>query len=110
MSTREAGEPTREALLKGLILASEGTGPLLQRDYWAVIENCALTPPELADRLRRDVASFAPEDIVQFERTSEPGAALEPGDEMEVKIRMAGSCRVRVLHKDRNSLTLGTVR
>jgi len=36
-----------ESLTDGLVVASDGSGPLLQRDYWAVIAGCRLAPPEL---------------------------------------------------------------
>jgi hypothetical protein len=35
--------------------------------------------------------------------------ALDVGEELEVRIAGAGAARVRVLHRDRQSLTLGTV-
>ena len=31
------------------------------------------------------------------------------GDELDIDIRLAGSCAVRVVHRDANSLTLGTL-
>ncbi len=96
-----------EALLKGLVLAKDGSGPLLQRDYWAVIEESTLSPQQLADLLARDFCSFAPEELVRFERDETEG--LRVGEEIDVNIRMAGSCRVRVLHRDSNSITLGTL-
>jgi hypothetical protein len=97
-------------LVKGLTLATEGSGPLLQRDYWAVIRQCTLSPAELMARVARDFCVFAPPDLVRFERVDSAAGPLEPGEELEVAIRMAGRFRVRVLHRDRNSLTLGTMR
>lgn len=94
-------------LLEGLILAIHGSGPLLQRDYWAVIDQSRLSPPELAGLLARDFCTFAPEELVRFDREI-PGD-LRVGEEIGVNIRMAGECRVRVLHRDENSLTLGTL-
>jgi hypothetical protein len=104
----ERGGPTSR-LLEGLIRASEGHGPLLQRDYWAVIQDSRLAPKELAERVARDFCAFAPEDLVRFSRCDESADPLEPGDEMDVVIRVAGPCRVRVLHRDENSITLGTL-
>jgi hypothetical protein len=101
------GASTDNPLLEGLILAVHGTGPLLQRDYWAAIDQSRMSPPELADTLARDFCSFAPEELVRFDREA-PGH-LQVGEELAVTIRMAGECRVRVLHRDRNSLTLGTL-
>lgn len=110
MSTADELEADDARLLEGIVLASEGTGPLLQRDYWAVLRNCRLAPPDLVDTIARDFCEFAPSDLVRFERALRHPEPLELGEEMEVDIRMAGSCRVRVVHRDRNSLTLATLR
>jgi len=100
-----------ERLLEGLIRASEGSGPLLQRDYWAVIANCRLTPNGVADLVATDFCSLAPEDLVRFSHCGPPPQGpLEVGDELDVAIRLAGECRVRVLHKNANSITLGTLK
>jgi hypothetical protein len=96
-------------LLEGLQLASDGAGPLLQRDYWAVIAHSRLTAPRIADALAEDFGRFAPEDLVRFERSPAPSRPLQPGDEMDVDIRVVGVCRVRVLHRNANSITLGTL-
>ena len=100
-----------ESLTDGLVVASDGSGPLLQRDYWAVIAGCRLAPSELAELVAANFATFAPEALVHFRPSGETTAAqpLSVGDELDVSIRLAGSCRVRVVHRDRNSLTLGTV-
>ncbi len=102
--------PSLERLVDGLVRASEGKGPLLQRDYWGVIEACRATPEEIATAVATDFPIFSPEELVTFERLDSGEGPLEVGDEMLVTIRMAGECRVRVLHRDRNSITLGTVR
>jgi hypothetical protein len=96
-------------LLEGLILATDGSGPLLQRDYWAVIKKSKISPPELADLVSREFCSFAPEELVRFERASEGEEPLEVGDELGVWIRAAGECGVRVTHRNENSLTLATI-
>lgn len=94
----------------GLQPATEGRGPLLQRDYWAVLEGCALRPSELIDLVAERFCDFPPEEQVVFER--EPGSSgpLQVGDEMAIDIRGAGECAVRVIHRDRNSITLMTAR
>jgi hypothetical protein len=99
-----------ERLAEGLILASQGTGPLLQRDYWAIIENSPLSPAEVAERAAREFSTFAPPELVHFERVGGADGPLADGDEFDVRIRMAGHCRVRVLHRNHNSFTLGTLR
>jgi hypothetical protein len=105
-----AGAGRAEKLLDGLIRAAEGSGPLLQRDYWGVIENCPLSPTELAERMFVDFCSFAPEELVRFARCDAGESPLEVGDELDVNITLAGACRVRVLHRDSNSITLGTLK
>lgn len=109
MDITERAEHALKKLVDGLVLASSGAGPLLERDYWAVIRECRLTPPELADRVASDFCAFPPESLVTFARSGEAGTPLQVGDEMEVSIRMAGECRVRVLHRNENSITLGTL-
>ncbi|QRO00864.1 DUF1990 family protein [Archangium violaceum] len=101
----EAGE----ALLKGLLSAEEGAGPLLQRDYWAVIENCGCSPSELMELVASRFAEFAPEELVIFDREDERSTPLEPGDELRVRIRGAGTFHVRIIHRDRQSLTMATL-
>jgi hypothetical protein len=101
------GEGIDNPLLRGLVLAIHGSGPLLQRDYWAVIDQSRLSPTELGSVLARDFCAFAPEELVRFDR--EATGDLQVGEEIDVRIRMAGDCRVRVLHRDQNSLTLGTL-
>ncbi len=106
MADLERGErrPTRE-----LLPAHRGYGNLLQRDYWAVIAGCKLRPSEVISLVARRFWDFPPEELVTFRRTDGTDAPLEVGDEMEVRIRWAGSFGVRVLHRDRNSITLGTL-
>ena len=99
-----------ERLLEGLHLARDGKGPLLQRDYWAVIRESRLSPREGAAVVAKEFGTFAPEELVRFEREEDVDGPLEVGEELKVAIRMAGLCRVRVLHRDSNSITLGTVR
>ncbi len=90
--------------------APGGVGPLLQRDYWAVVERCRLRPSEVMDRVARWFEALAPEDVAAFRRRGPGGHPLDVGDELEVRIAGAGTCEVRVLHRDAQSLTLGTLR
>ncbi|MCY1080054.1 DUF1990 family protein [Archangium lansingense] len=95
-------------LWDGLLSATEGCGPLLQRDYWAVIDRCGCSPSELMELVALRFAEFAPEELVVFEPERERDEPLEPGDELQVHIRGAGTFRVRIIHRDRQSLTLAT--
>lgn len=99
-----------QALWDELMPASEGKGPLLQRDYWAVIRGCRLSPQTVIMHLREHFPEFPPRKLVVFERSGGLEGPLEVGDELKVRIRMAGRTAVRVLHVDANSITLGTVR
>lgn len=107
MSVRSILDSTR-SLARGLLPSSRGTGPLLQRDYWAVIAECRLRPREVMELVASRFPEFAPEHLVVFRRLGD-GRPLEVGDELEVHIRMAGTSRVRVVHRDANSLTLATL-
>jgi hypothetical protein len=84
-----------------------GAGPLHQRDYWAVIRDPAVDPTELVEALCDRFPALAPEELVQFAPALE--RPLEVGDEMAVRIKGAGEFRVRVIHRDRQSLTLATL-
>jgi hypothetical protein len=89
--------------------ASTGVGVFLQRDYWAVIANCRFKPSEVAALVAARFAEFPPKEIVVFERSSDRDGCLELGEELDIQIRMAGSSRVRVVHKDACSITLATL-
>ncbi|HET9983023.1 MAG TPA: DUF1990 family protein [Longimicrobiales bacterium] len=96
-------------LKEKLLLAAAGVGPLLQRDYWAVIRDSRLRPPEVAAVVAERFACFPPGELVRFRRMDGGEGPLEPGDVLDVDIRMAGACQVGVVHRDRNSLTVATL-
>jgi hypothetical protein len=98
-----------QKLTEGLLPAHRGYGTFLQRDYWAVIADCALGPREVVSLVVSRFWEFAPEETVTFRRTDRMEDPLEVGDELEVLIRWAGEFRVRVLHRDLNSITIGTL-
>ncbi len=104
-------EPTRnrDDRASRITLASEGAGPLLQRDYWAVVRACRHPAEGVAALVRERFPDFPPEELVTFRRTDTHGGPLEVGDEMKVTIRMAGTTAVRVVHADAHSVTLATV-
>ncbi len=101
---RRARERIRE-----LAPADGGIGPLLERDYWAVINGCRLKPSQVIDLVRRNFPEFAPRQLARFRRTREVNEPLGEGDELEVQIRGAGTFGVRVLQVDQASFTLGTL-
>lgn len=89
--------------------ARSGAGPLLQRDYWAVIDHSSLAPSQFGELLATRFGDLAPRGLVRFRRADGTSAPLAAGDELEVDIRFAGTFRVRVIHTDANSLTLATL-
>ena len=90
--------------------ADEGHGPLLERDYWAVIDAPRAGPVELMEVVARRFQAFAPGALVTFLRPADADAPLAVGDELEVHILGAGTFGVRVVHVDAQSLTIATLR
>lgn len=85
--------------------ASDGVGPLLQRDYWAVFGECRRTPSELIAHLRDHFSELPPSELVRF--TAPKGIAL--GSDLDIAIVPAHQCCVRVVHEDAQSFTLATL-
>ncbi|MDX1421027.1 MAG: DUF1990 family protein [Rubricoccaceae bacterium] len=104
---RDPAAPPAERLTP----ASEGAGPLLQRDYWAVLAGCDRSAAEVAALVRERFVAFPPEALVTFTREGEgprEGAPLAVGDVLRVAITGAPETAVGVVHADDHSLTLGT--
>jgi hypothetical protein len=101
----KATEPASDSLQA----AGAGVGPLLQRDYWAVIDGCSLAPAEVMSLVTRRFVELAPPETVVFHREGGVAKALDVGDELRVDIHLAGGYRVRVVHKDAQSFTLATL-
>jgi hypothetical protein len=97
-------------LQEGLQLASEGVGPLVQRDYWCVIRECRMRPAELVSYLRRHFAELPPEALGTFRTPLAREEGLGPGDEMRILLPGAGEVGVRVIHLTSHSLTVATLR
>jgi hypothetical protein len=72
-----------------------------------VIREARVDAAELIEALRSRFAALAPEELVRFAPTLDQ--ALDVGDEMGVRIAGAGAFRVRVVHRDAQSLTLATL-
>jgi hypothetical protein len=90
-------------------LATEGSGPLLQRDYVAAIEGGACTPEQIRDMMLRDFARFSPEELAKFEYRDTTQEPLGVDDTMGIDIKGAGYCEVRITHVDDHSLTMRTL-
>lgn len=87
--------------------AAHGVGPLLQRDYWAHIEDPQCSPEDIIDMLTHEFPRFASASTVEFSFAHIP--PLEVGDEMSIDIRGYGNCHVRVVGRDARTLTLVTL-
>src|SRR5437763_504771 len=90
--------------------AHEGTGPLLQRDYWAVMTGSRLSPEQLMALVAADFGRFSPDEIACFTRPEGAAGPLAPGDLLHVDIKGAGCCDVRIVEVDERSLTMRTER
>jgi hypothetical protein len=88
-----------------IVPATHGTGPLLQRDYWAVFIDCALKPSELMTHVKAHFADLPPVALVQFDVSR----GLLVGAALDIAIKPTYRCRVQVIHDDAQSLTLGTL-
>lgn len=90
--------------------AADGSGYLIQRDYWAVLRECSLTPHDVIRILRKRFCELPPEQFVRFTRNTDAGELLDLEEVLTVAIRGAGEVGVRVIHTDDNSITLGTLK
>jgi hypothetical protein len=88
-----------------LLSATEGAGPLLQRDYWAVLNGCAVRPSELIAHVKANFCQLPPDALVHFDAPD----GLANGAELDIRITPGQSCKVRVVHEDATSVTLGTL-
>ena len=86
-----------------------GHGPSLQRDYWAEIRDSRIAASQMGEFLARRFSEMVPDSIARFSPLGDPGEPLEVGDEVEVWIRFAGRCRVRLVDKTANSITFATL-
>ena len=87
--------------------ASQGAGPLLQRDYWAVLTGSKCPPEDILRSVAKRFPDFANPLIAAFSFVQPP--PLEVGHEMKIVIQGYGECHVRVAHKDEHSITLRTL-
>lgn len=85
--------------------AADGVGPLLQRDYWAVFDGCAKRPSEVMAYVKAHFCDLPPPSLVKFALNGLP----ELASELDIEIMPAQQCKVRVVHADAQSLTLGTL-
>lgn len=89
-----------------VISATQGAGPLLQRDYWAVFAGCALKPSAIMAHIKSHFCELPPVSLVRFLAP----VGLNKDAELDIHIVPAQSCRVRVMHEDAQSMTLATLK
>lgn len=89
--------------------ASEGAGPLLQRDYWGAIHGASCEPEQVIRMLLADFLRFSPDHLARFTLPEGTATPLSLGAKMAVHIRGAGTCHVRVMHLHPRSLTMHTL-
>jgi hypothetical protein len=105
---RRTEEKTREEQ-RPIQYASEGVGPLLQRDYVIVLENSGCTAEQVIQKIRAEFPRFSPALLADFYGHDIDGVPLTVGDTMHVNVRGAGHCGVRVVQVDDCSFTLRTL-
>jgi hypothetical protein len=88
-----------------ILPATRGAGPLLQRDYWAVLADCALKPSQVMETVRSRFCELPPKNLVSFDASN----GLDLGAALDIRIMPAQQCQVRVVHHDTQSLTLATL-
>src|SRR5690349_15819348 len=79
-----------------LVSADEGHGPLLQRDYWVVIQGGHCTPEQIMQEVKEQFPRFSPEELARFVHPSGGTAPLAVGDVMDIDITGDGKSQVRI--------------
>lgn len=91
-----------------LQMADQGSGPLLQRDYWAVLSTPDPGPRAVARSLFERFCALAPPDLLRFIREDAREGPLAEGEFLTVEIERAGVYGVQVVDRSDLSLTLAT--
>ncbi|MFN3652812.1 MAG: hypothetical protein ACK47B_24810 [Armatimonadota bacterium] len=98
--TREEKRPVQ--------VATDGVGPLYQRDWLLKIEECPVSPEQALLALRRNFPDYSPELLAGFKRPDGGGELLEEGDTMHVRLTGGGHAGVVAVAVEERSLTLRT--
>lgn len=100
-------EMTEESL--SVLPATEGTGPLFQRDYWMVLEGTRLDPPGLIKKVMEEFPRLSPEGLASF--CFKEGTACPVGLEtiLDINILAAGACQVQMVRIEAQSFTMRTL-
>ncbi len=97
------------AHVKAVTPATDGAGPLLQRDYRAIIEGTPLTPQELIRKVLADFPSLSPGGLASFSFHEGEAPPLTLNSHLNILILAAGRCDVRIVHVDELSFTMRTL-
>ena len=91
--------------MSDMLPAARGAGPLLQRDYWAVLADCDMKPSELMAHVKSHFCDLPPAALVEFVAPS----GLVKDAKLDILIKPQQRCGVRVIHDDAQSVTLATL-
>lgn len=91
------------------LAATGGVGPLLERDYSAILEGASCSPEDVGEKLRTRFERYAPAETAVFSRGGGKAGPLEVGDELAIRIALLGRCGVRVVHAGPCTLTFRTL-
>src|SRR5690625_1475685 len=83
---RVDAEKRLEEVKDKLTPASNGAGPVLQRDYWAVLDDCPHSCRDVAQIIRERFRDFPPAELVTFHRLEDSEAPLEVGRSEERRV------------------------
>jgi hypothetical protein len=97
--------PQWVAVSTEILPATQGVGPLLQRDYWAVFTGCQLPPSGLMSQVKAHFCSLPPASLVSFDAPN----GLAPDSTLDIVIKPGQLCAVRVVHETPQSVTLATL-
>lgn len=90
-------------------LPDQGTGTLVRRRYWALLQGVRRTPQDLFDEFRRRFFDLVPESTVQEAGEPVSRPSLEPGSVLTLSLPFRGNVQVRIVEVTDTSLTLVTV-
>ena len=90
-------------------LPDQGTGTLVRRLYWTLLQGVRRTPQDLFDEFRRRFFDLVPESTVQEAGEPVSRPRLEPGSVLTLSLPFRGNVQVRIVEVTDTSLTLVTV-
>ncbi|WP_433868871.1 DUF1990 family protein [Saccharopolyspora sp. CA-218241] len=91
-------------------LAPHGVGPLFHRRFGVHVEGGSLTAQELIDVFSRRFDRAVPREVAAVSRRTGTRGALQPGDELVVRMPGPWDAPVRVVERTPESFRLATLR